>query len=69
MCATRRLALRLSLLLYSGNIFGYAFEADEVARCIRDGKIESDRMPLRETILMMEVCPFSFGTENQKRFV
>lgn len=46
---------RISFVPRPGNIFGYAFEADEVARCIRDGKIESDRMPLRETILMMEV--------------
>ncbi|GAA5950231.1 hypothetical protein JCM21900_003517 [Sporobolomyces salmonicolor] len=38
-----------------GNIWGFAWEADEVARCLRDGKKESDRMPLRETVLMMEV--------------
>lgn len=28
---------------------GLHFEADEVARCIRDGKIESERMPLSES--------------------
>ncbi|GAA5968642.1 hypothetical protein JCM11641_007709 [Rhodosporidiobolus odoratus] len=38
-----------------GNIWGFAWEADEVARCLRDGKKESDRMPLRETILQMQV--------------
>ena len=25
------------------------YEADEVARCIRDGKLESQRMPLAES--------------------
>ena len=25
------------------------YEADEVARCIRDGKLESERMPLEES--------------------
>jgi hypothetical protein len=25
------------------------YEADEVARCIRDGKTESERMPLKES--------------------
>lgn len=25
------------------------YEADEVARCVRDGKLESDRMPLSES--------------------
>ncbi|GJN93159.1 hypothetical protein Rhopal_006206-T1 [Rhodotorula paludigena] len=38
-----------------GGIWGFAWEADEVARCLRDGKKESDRMPLRETLLMMQV--------------
>ncbi|GAA6009753.1 hypothetical protein JCM10207_004181 [Rhodosporidiobolus poonsookiae] len=38
-----------------GGIWGFAGEADEVARCLRDGKTESDRMPLRETILQMQV--------------
>ncbi|GAA5843426.1 hypothetical protein JCM3766R1_002947 [Sporobolomyces carnicolor] len=38
-----------------GNIWGFAWEADEVARCLRDGKKESDRMPLNETVRMMEV--------------
>lgn len=26
-----------------------SYEADEVARCIRDGKIESERMPWEES--------------------
>jgi hypothetical protein len=26
-----------------------AYEADEVARCIRDGKLESERMPWEES--------------------
>ncbi|SCV69192.1 BQ2448_2212 [Microbotryum intermedium] len=38
-----------------GNILGYAWQADEVARCLRDGKLESERMPLRDTVLMMQV--------------
>ncbi|GAA6060466.1 hypothetical protein JCM10212_000894 [Sporobolomyces blumeae] len=37
-----------------GNVWGFAWEADEVARCLRDGKKESDRMPLNETVLMMD---------------
>lgn len=28
---------------------GMHYEADEVARCIRDGKTQSDRMPLAES--------------------
>lgn len=28
---------------------GMHYEADEVARCIRDGKTESERMPLAES--------------------
>lgn len=35
--------------------WGFAYEADEVARCLRDGKKESDIIPLRETILQMQV--------------
>ncbi|GAA5943975.1 Gfo/Idh/MocA family protein [Sporobolomyces koalae] len=37
-----------------GDILGFAWEADEVARCLRDGRKESARMPLNETVLMME---------------
>jgi hypothetical protein len=28
---------------------GWHYQADEVARCIRDGKIESERMPWEES--------------------
>lgn len=38
-----------------GNAKGYIWEADEVARCIASGRLESKRMPHSETILMMEV--------------
>lgn len=34
---------------------GMFWEADECYRCLRDGKKESDIMPLDETIVMMEV--------------
>lgn len=30
------------------------YEADEVARCIRDGKVESERMPLAESRITQE---------------
>lgn len=32
---------------------GYTFQADEVARCLRDGRTESDLMPLDETLSVM----------------
>ncbi|GAA5880922.1 hypothetical protein JCM16303_005176 [Sporobolomyces ruberrimus] len=38
-----------------GDIWGFAWEADAVARSLRDGKLESEHMPLNETLLMMEV--------------
>lgn len=41
-------------LILSGGIWGFAWEADECARQIRDGKTESERMPLNQTLLMME---------------
>ncbi|ROT40281.1 NADP:D-xylose dehydrogenase [Sodiomyces alkalinus F11] len=34
---------------------GFYWQADEAARCIRDGKIESSVMPLDESIAIMEV--------------
>jgi predicted dehydrogenase len=34
---------------------GLYFEADEAARCIRDGKLQSDIMPWEESIVIMEV--------------
>ena len=37
---------------YEGN--GYNYEAAEVGRCLREGKLESDIMPLDETFVIME---------------
>lgn len=37
---------------YAGN--GYNYEADEVHRCLKAGKLESDVMPLDETLALME---------------
>jgi predicted dehydrogenase len=34
---------------------GMFWEADECARCLRDGKLESDSLPWSESILIMEV--------------
>ncbi|THX59635.1 hypothetical protein D6D08_08885 [Aureobasidium pullulans] len=34
---------------------GMYYEADEAARCVRDGLLESDVMPWEESILIMEV--------------
>jgi hypothetical protein len=34
---------------------GMWWEADEVARCLRDGKKESEHLPLEESIVMMRV--------------
>lgn len=34
---------------------GMYYEADEAARCIRDGKQESEGMPWEESILIMEI--------------
>jgi len=39
-------------LPYEGN--GYNFEAAEVMRCLREGKRESDVMPLNETLAIMQ---------------
>ncbi|MDX9953588.1 MAG: Gfo/Idh/MocA family oxidoreductase [Anaerolineae bacterium] len=33
---------------------GYNYEADEVARCMREGRLESALMPLDETLVIME---------------
>jgi predicted dehydrogenase len=37
---------------YQGN--GYNYEAAEVARCLREGRTESDTMPLDETLAVMK---------------
>lgn len=34
---------------------GMYYEADEVARCLRDGKLESDTLSLEESIVIMDV--------------
>jgi predicted dehydrogenase len=39
-------------LPFAGN--GYQYEADEVMRCVRAGKLESDIMPLAETSTIMQ---------------
>lgn len=38
-----------------GDGHGMFWEADECARCIRDGKLESDRMPWSESIAVMSI--------------
>jgi hypothetical protein len=40
---------------YPGNGKGMYWEADEAARCVRDGKLESDGMPWEETLAIMRV--------------
>ena len=40
---------------FPGNGKGMYWEADEVARCIRDGKLESDVLPWKESIVIMDV--------------
>jgi hypothetical protein len=35
---------------YAGN--GYHYEADEVMRCVREGRKESDLMPLSQSVAM-----------------
>jgi hypothetical protein len=37
---------------FAGN--GYQYEAAEVMACLRAGKLESDLMPLDETLSLME---------------
>lgn len=34
---------------------GMYYEADEAARCVRDGKLESETMPWAESVVIMEV--------------
>jgi len=34
---------------------GWFWEADEAARCVRDGKLESEGLPLAESLVIMEV--------------
>ena len=39
--------------VYDGPRFGYAFEAEEAGRCLREGLTESPVMPLDETLAIM----------------
>lgn len=39
---------------WPGGIHGMAWEADEAARCVRDGKLESQGLPWEESIVIME---------------
>jgi predicted dehydrogenase len=40
---------------FPGNGQGFYWEADEVAFCLRDGKLESEGLPWEESIIIMEV--------------
>ncbi|OQU98940.1 hypothetical protein CLAIMM_04649 [Cladophialophora immunda] len=40
---------------FPANGHGMFYEADDAARCIRDGKLESETMPWDESVLVMEV--------------
>ena len=40
---------------FPGDGHGMYWEADEAARCVRDGMIESDTMPWTESVLVMAV--------------
>lgn len=40
---------------FPANGHGMYWEADEVVRCLRDRKLESESMPLEETIVIMKV--------------
>lgn len=41
---------------FPGGMHGMSWEGDEVARCLNAGKLESDTMPLDESIMIMQVC-------------
>lgn len=41
---------------FPGGTHGMSWEGDEAARCWLEGKLESETMPLEESILIMEVC-------------
>lgn len=40
---------------FPGNGKGMYWEADEVARCVRDGKLESETMSWEESLVIMRV--------------
>lgn len=48
-------AERMSFADRPGGIWGFGWEADECARCIFGGKVQSERMPWRDSVLMMSV--------------
>lgn len=47
---------------------GYHWEADAVARCLRDGLKECDRMTVSESIMSMEVSVNEYYTLRQVRY-
>lgn len=48
-----------------GECRGFVFEMDEVARCVRNGKLESSVMPAGASIVAMKVSPLDrvFGIQ------
>lgn len=53
--------------LISGDLYGLCFEADEVARCIRQGLLESPEMPWLESLTVMEIMD-TVRRENDLKF-
>lgn len=45
----------IETFIEESRINGYEFEAYEVNRCLREGKLESDRLPLKDTLDIMEI--------------
>ena len=48
-------AVREVIAEFPGNGLGMYWEADEVARCVRDGKLESETMSWEESLVIMRV--------------
>lgn len=53
--ATEPVTIREETFPFPDNGHGMYWEADEAARCVRDGKLESETLPWEESILIMEV--------------
>ncbi|MCJ7581719.1 MAG: Gfo/Idh/MocA family oxidoreductase [Candidatus Aminicenantes bacterium] len=59
---SRKLSLRIGkrekvfVVPFKGN--GFSFEAEEVMRCLREGRLESDILPLDETLAIMKTMDF-----------
>ncbi|KAL1967257.1 hypothetical protein VTN77DRAFT_3303 [Rasamsonia byssochlamydoides] len=53
--STEPVSIREVKFPFPDNGHGMYWEADEAARCVRDGKLESETMPWEESILIMEV--------------